>query len=139
MQNELNVDVSRLWDKLIDLTIKTIISGENAISNLIDANLGSRYNSYELFGIDVLFDVDLKPWLLEVSAVNGPGNLRELVSPRGTAMIEKRCSHNSTTSFMHIILSCIENQILILFSLYLCQPNHRSTFLLLFIRLRRWI
>lgn len=66
MEKELNVDVKSLWQRLIDLIIKTIISGEHTINQLSAANLGSRYNSYELFGIDVLFDTELKPWLLEV-------------------------------------------------------------------------
>lgn len=66
MEKELKVDVKSLWQRLIDLIIKTIISGEQMITQLSNANLGSRYNSYELFGVDVLFDVDLKPWLLEV-------------------------------------------------------------------------
>lgn len=66
MEKELNVDVKSLWQRLIDLIIKTIISGEHTINQLSSANLGSRYNSYELFGIDVLFDTELKPWLLEV-------------------------------------------------------------------------
>lgn len=66
MERELNVDVKTIWQRLIDLIIKTIISGEHSITGLSNANLVSRYNSYELFGIDVLFDEDLKPWLLEV-------------------------------------------------------------------------
>lgn len=66
MEKELNVDVKSLWQRLIDLIIKTIISGEHTINQLSAANLGSRYNAYELFGIDVLFDTELKPWLLEV-------------------------------------------------------------------------
>lgn len=66
MERELNVNVSKLWSRLIDLVIKTILSGEFTVNQLSNSNLGSRYNSYELFGIDVLFDSDLKPWLLEV-------------------------------------------------------------------------
>lgn len=49
-----------------DLVVKTILSGESSISCLTKANIGSRFNCYELFGIDVLLDENLKPWLLEV-------------------------------------------------------------------------
>jgi tubulin polyglutamylase TTLL4 len=61
------VDVTALWNRLVDLVIKTIVSGESSISQLTRANLVSRYCSYELFGIDVLFDEALRPWLLEVN------------------------------------------------------------------------
>ncbi|XP_052753963.1 tubulin monoglutamylase TTLL4-like isoform X4 [Galleria mellonella] len=67
LKTEKNVDTDALWDSLKDLVIKTIISGEASISSLTKANITSRYNCYELFGIDVLLDEDLKPWLLEVN------------------------------------------------------------------------
>lgn len=62
------VDTKVLWHNLQELVIKTIISGESSISQLYKANVNSRYNCYELFGIDVLLDERLKPWLLEVSS-----------------------------------------------------------------------
>ncbi|KAH9643985.1 hypothetical protein HF086_004246 [Spodoptera exigua] len=65
LKSEKRVDTDSLWNAMKDLVIKTIISGEASISSLTKANITSRYNCYELFGIDVLLDEDLKPWLLE--------------------------------------------------------------------------
>ncbi|XP_047034327.1 tubulin monoglutamylase TTLL4-like isoform X9 [Helicoverpa zea] len=67
LKSEKRVDIDSLWEAMKDLVIKTIISGEASISSLTKANITSRYNCYELFGIDVLLDEDLKPWLLEVN------------------------------------------------------------------------
>ncbi|XP_073959548.1 uncharacterized protein isoform X3 [Choristoneura fumiferana] len=67
LKNDKGVDTDALWDSMKDLVVKTIISGEASISSLTKANITSRYNCYELFGVDVLLDEDLKPWLLEVN------------------------------------------------------------------------
>lgn len=64
------IDTKSLWHNLQDLVIKTILSGEAAITPLCTENMNNRYNCYELFGVDVLLDESLKPWLLEVSCIS---------------------------------------------------------------------
>ncbi|XP_060848643.1 tubulin monoglutamylase TTLL4-like isoform X1 [Rhopalosiphum padi] len=67
MEKERKIDVKKLWESLEDLVVKTVISGESPMSQMCRSNLSNRYNAYELFGIDVLFDEHLKPWILEVN------------------------------------------------------------------------
>ncbi|XP_043263456.1 tubulin polyglutamylase TTLL4-like [Colletes gigas] len=62
-----HVNVKRLWEAMKDIVVKTMIAGESSINSLSKANRSSRYCCYELFGVDILLDENLKPWLLEVN------------------------------------------------------------------------
>jgi len=60
------VNTDELWEKMEEIIIKTILSAEDLITASAQ-NLPNRYNGYELFGFDIIFDSELKPWLLEVN------------------------------------------------------------------------
>ncbi|XP_046406892.1 tubulin monoglutamylase TTLL4-like isoform X3 [Ischnura elegans] len=64
---EKNINVDGLWEKIVDIAIKTFLSGESAISRCSNTCLSSNYPAYELFGLDIILDDELKPWLLEVN------------------------------------------------------------------------
>lgn len=61
------VNTNRLWGALRNLCIRTVLAGEGPINTMTKLNLNSKYNSYELFGVDVILDSELIPWLLEVN------------------------------------------------------------------------
>jgi len=67
MKDERNINVNKLKKQLMDLIIKTVISGESHISDMCSSYLSSSYNAYEVLGFDIMFDEFLKPWLLEVN------------------------------------------------------------------------
>ncbi|XP_022163960.1 uncharacterized protein LOC111029304 [Myzus persicae] len=116
LEKERKVDVKKLWTSLEDLVVKTVISGESPMSQMCSSNLSNRYNAYELFGIDVLFDEYLKPWILEVNispslhssspldlAVKGP-LVKDLMNMVGYHIPNKmsRSTHNNLLEMLGV-------------------------------------
>ena len=66
LEEKLDIDWRPLWEETKDICMKTILCGLDHIQREVAAKVRSEYNCYKLFGFDVIFDSDLKPWLLEV-------------------------------------------------------------------------
>ena len=61
------VNDERLFGRIKDIVIKTIISSEPVLFNAFQMHVPHRSNCFQLFGFDVMIDDELNPWLLEVN------------------------------------------------------------------------
>lgn len=63
------LDWDGLWEQIGELVIKAIISVEPLIANNTNRASRNRHLCFEVYGFDVIFDSQLKPWLLEVNVL----------------------------------------------------------------------
>jgi hypothetical protein len=64
----MGIDDKKLFAKINDIFIKTIISIEHIVNNASDMFVPFKNgNCFELFGFDILIDQEMEPWLLEVN------------------------------------------------------------------------
>ncbi|KAE9535227.1 hypothetical protein AGLY_007960 [Aphis glycines] len=142
MEKERNIDVKNLWDSLKDVVVKTVISGELPMSQICRSNLSNRYNAYELFGIDVLFDEYLKPWILEVNispslhssspvdlAVKGP-LVKDLMNMAGYHIPNKmsRSTHNTLLKVLGVKIPLCYDKRLYTFNLSVKEKEKQEYF-----------
>ena len=60
------IDWRPVWEKTKEICLKTVLCGHQHIKKEVGRQVNSEYNCYKLFGFDVFYDSNLKPWLLEV-------------------------------------------------------------------------
>jgi len=63
----IGIDHERIFKKIEDIIIKTILAGENVINNATEMFVPYPNNCFELLGFDILIDDTFEPWLLEVN------------------------------------------------------------------------
>ncbi|KAE8581396.1 hypothetical protein XENTR_v10024775 [Xenopus tropicalis] len=65
--NQKGFNSDRIWEKIKDIVIKTIIASDPYVNSFVKMYVQSPYCCHELFGFDIMLDENLKPWVLEVN------------------------------------------------------------------------
>jgi len=63
------VDPTPFWDGVKDVVIKTLLCGHENIDRMVKESVSSFYNNFNLLGLDIFIDTDLRPYLLEVNTI----------------------------------------------------------------------
>ncbi|CAH2305261.1 tubulin polyglutamylase TTLL4 [Pelobates cultripes] len=65
--NQHGFSSDKIWEKIKDMVIKTVIASEPYVNSLVKMYVQKPYSCHELFGFDIMLDENLKPWVLEVN------------------------------------------------------------------------
>lgn len=61
------IDFNKIWENIKDIIIKLFISYAKEACDQIENYFVENNNLFELYGLDILIDDTLKPWLMEVN------------------------------------------------------------------------
>jgi len=71
-----------IWENIKDIMIKSLIAVENDLIKKANKTNASRYSSFSWFGVDIILDSNLKPWLAEFNTVRTDLTIRAEVRRR---------------------------------------------------------
>ncbi len=60
-------DTDKLWATIKSVVFKTMAAAVSKMASMVQHNVNRRECVHEIFGIDILLDSKLRPWLLEVN------------------------------------------------------------------------
>jgi hypothetical protein len=97
-------DIDRLWAQLEEIAVKTIISAQPLLAHyhrMSQPNDVYGDRCFELLGMDVLLDENLKPWLLE---------LNHSPSFHCDAVVDKSIKHPMLSELLDIVQPSLERR-----------------------------
>ncbi|KAG9389455.1 Tubulin-tyrosine ligase/Tubulin polyglutamylase [Carpediemonas membranifera] len=59
-------DFKATWESITDVIVRALLCGDSALNSAFKANCPSG-NAFEMFGVDIMLDAALKPWLIEIN------------------------------------------------------------------------
>lgn len=80
-----------IWSNIIELVVRSLVC--------VDDVIPYQPNSFEVFGYDVMLDVTLKPWLIEVNSSPSMGTDSEL---------DSRVKHQMITDALNLVRDAFE-------------------------------